>query len=125
MSAGKVNRGKGKNAESREMKKMTITTTQFNESEISEMTKVFGTEPIWHSDDYIGTISDGELQIDIYKLLDGNYKLVYGFKNDFNQYQDYETDTLNDLPELVKIAYASKKKMSSLRDKGKKPKSGR
>ena len=85
---------------------------KFNETEISEMASVFGTEPTWHSDDNIATITDGELQIDIYKLLDGNYTLVYGFKNDFNQYQDYESDTLNDLPELVKIAYASKKQTS-------------
>lgn len=84
----------------------------YTETEIETMKNVFGTDPILNeSQSNIAIIVDehDDLQIDILKLLDGTYGFWYGFKDDFNEYDAYESDTLNDLPELVKIAYSSRK----------------
>jgi len=84
----------------------------YTETEIETMKNVFGTDPILkESQSNIAIIVDehDDLQIDILKLRDGTYGFWYGFKDDFNEYDAYESNTLDDLPEMVRIAYGSRK----------------
>jgi len=88
--------------------------TPFTADEMDAMRRIFGNEPHIRYDgpefsENVARITDGDLQITVFKLRNGGYNLYYDFEGDMHSSDCYETDTLDDLPEMVRIAYGSRK----------------
>lgn len=86
------------------------TATTFTAVELDEMKKLFGTAPLFCDANSV-VVRDGDMAISIRKLRDGTFDLYYYFDSKPNGDASitYNTETLADLPELVKMANDSSK----------------